>query len=577
MYVYRPQMTDTVTLPVLYSIDPRVDPVSATSRQYIANIGGKSLSYRHYDSVTHNINNTKFHIDLNDFALTSRRVFIKYRIRVDFTAARDGLDVNSGPRCLPLASVIENINMKLAQADYTLTLRRNIHALMHYGSSPEERNRWLCGVPSFFDQFQTYDQVPANLGARNPFALYSTNPTEQTRNAQFWGQFYDGGNNPVDADANGKTYWISGDLFEPLFVEPMNWSERDVVGLNNCDTVDLMLTYSNLSRMWSDYRPDVPAVGNPATQIAGVNWFGPMQLYLVHIAPQDNHPFPAIQYLPYYQLNEWIKTGPLLNAGAETDIYSDVLTFTGIPKRFYIIARENLRDGPVPASIARQTDTFALITNMSIQWGNHPAVLSDADSWDLYNISVRNGNDQTWLQWSRFQGSVLCLVPGTDLPIEADEAPGTATKVNAQFKVHIRNISGNPTTFTLFIIPVEEGYSVNMNKRINHFLNPLSKGQVLTASQSPVPQSGIRNYLGGAWYDDLWSGIKKGLNFGAKLAAPLLPMLSGIPGVGPAISTIGPSVAQGLISATGGRRHRKIRGSGVLSRSELKERADDIV
>lgn len=572
-------MTDTssaMTLPVFTSIDPRVDPVSATSRQYIANIGGKSLSYRHYDSVTHNINNTKFHVDLNDFALTSRRVFVKYRIRVDFNAARDGLDVNSGPRCLPLASVIESINMKLAQADYTLTLRRNIHALMHYGSSPEERNRWLCGTPSFFDQFQTYNQVlpggvPANIGARNPFSLYSTNPVEQTRHALFWGQYYNAGNNPIAPDANGKTYWISDELFEPLFVEPMNWSERDVVGLNNCDTMDLMFTYSNLARMWSDFLGD-----GDATRISAVNWYGSMQLYLVHIAPQDNHPFPPLQYLPYYQLNEWIKTGPALNAGAETDIYSDVLTFTGIPKRFYIIARENIRDGPLPASIARQTDTFALITNISIQWGNHPAVLSDADSWDLYNISVRNGNDQSWLQWSKFQGSVLCLVPGTDLPIEADEAPGCATKINAQFKVHIRNISADQTTFTLFIIPVEEGYSVNVGKRINHFLNPLSKGAVLTASPSPVPQSGITNYLGGSWYDDLWSGIKKTLNFGSKLVAPMLPMLSGVPVVGPALSTFGPAVAQGLQQATGGaHRRRKIRGSGILSREELKNRADD--
>jgi len=563
--------TSSLTLPVFTSIDSRVDPTAATSRQYIANIGGKSLSYRHYDSVTHNINNTKYHVDLNDFALTSRRTFIKYRIRVDFTAARDGLDVNSGLRNLPLASVLENINMKLAQADYTLTLRRNIHALMHYGSSPEERNRWLCGTPSFLDQFQSYAPLPANLGARNPFALYSTNPIEQTRNPGVWGQYYNAGNAPVAADANGKTYWISDDLFEPLFIEPMNWSERDVVGLNNCDTLDLMFTYSNLSGMWSDYRAD-----GDADRIAGVTWFGSQQLYLVHIAPQDNHPFPPIQYLPYYQLNEWMKLGQLLNAGAETDIYSDVLSFTGVPKRFYIIARENIRDGPLPASIARQADTFAQITNVSIQWGNHPAVLSDADSWDLYNISVKNGNDQSWLQWSKFQGSVLCLVPGTDLPLEADESPGTATKISVQIKVHIRNISTDATAYTLFVIPVEEGYSINAGKRINHFLNPLSKGQVLTASPSPVPQSGIRNYLGGAWYDDLWSGIKKTVNFGSKLLSPILPMLSGVPVVGPALSTFGPAVANGLVQATGGRVRRKIRGSGILSREQLRERAEDV-
>ena len=176
------------------------------------------------------------------------------------------------------------------------------------------------------------------------------------------------------------------------------------------------------------------------------------------------------------------------------------------------MARENVRDGAL-SSIARQTDTFAKIEGISVQWGTKPNLLSDADTWDLYNMSVRNGNDQTWLQWSKFQGSVACLVPGSDLPLESDEANGVATKINAQFRITIRNISTDQTTFTLFIIPIEEGYSINQNRRINHFINPLSKGSVLTAQPSPVPNTGLRNYLGGAWYDDLWSGIKKGANF----------------------------------------------------------------
>ena len=85
----------------------------------------------------------------------------------------------------------------------------------------------------------------------------------------------------------------------------------------------------------------------------------------------------------------------------------------------------------------------------------------------------------------------------------------------------------------------------------------------------------IRNYMGGAWYDDLWSGIKKGLNFGAKLVTPMLPMLNNLPGVGPIIGQVAPGLAQGLIQATGGAsRRRKIRGSGVLSRDELRNRAE---
>lgn len=568
--------TSSLAVPVVLQIDPRINPASATSRQYVATVGSKNMNYAKYEAVTHNQNNTKFYVNLVDFSITSRRVFIKYRFRVDFVGVRNGLDTNCGPRCLPLASVIENIKLKLSQADYTLTLRRNIHALMHYGSSPEERNRWLCGTPSFFDQFQTYDQllpggVPGNIGARNPFALYTTNPVEQTRHAQYWGQYYDVNDNPIAPDANGKSYWISDDLFEPLFIEPMNWSEQDVVGINNGDIFDLTFTYSNLSRMWSDFKAD-----GDADRLDEVTWVGNPQLYLLHVMPQDVHPFPPIQYLPYYQLNEWPKlSGVGLAQNAETDIWSDVLTFSGIPQRYYIFAREQIRDGPLNASIARQTDTFAQIMNISIQWGTRPAVLSDADTWDLYNMSVRNGNDQSWLQWSKYQGSILCLVPGIDLPLESDEAPGVAKKINAQFKIRIKNLSAVQTQFTLFIVPIEEGYSINSNRRITHIENPLAPANVLTAQLSPVSANMIKNFYGGSVFSDIFDGIKKGLNFTSKILSPILPMLSGVPMIGPALASMGPGIAQGVINATGGRSRRRIKGSGIMSRSELKDRAEE--
>ena len=67
---------------------------------------------------------------------------------------------------------------------------------MHYGSGPEERNKWMSGFPSYLDQNQNYvtgafDTATRGVffGARNPFSAYASNNLEVTRNADVWGTY----------------------------------------------------------------------------------------------------------------------------------------------------------------------------------------------------------------------------------------------------------------------------------------------------------------------------------------------------------------------------------------------------
>ncbi len=568
-------MTGHLPFPVYKSIDTRVDPSLANTKAYITNQGAKTMSYAQYPAQSHTLTNSKFTIKMSDFTKVDRRFIVEYGIKVTFKGARPAVvDGNFGLRPMPLASTLTNQTLTIGHYPFVNTTYRNIHAFSHFGTSPEERNRCMSGVPSYPDQFQSYDLLniqggALNLGSRNPFAVYSTNPIECTRNAQEWGQYYDSTDAPVGPSAADRLSWISQRLFEPVFIEPLNWSEIDEVSLNNIDQIELKFDYCNLARMMCDFRTDASGLA-----IDKVEWDGDMILHILQMDVQDTLPFPTTQFLPLFELNEWSKTASApLASNTSSVITSDVYDYTSIPSCINLFLREDVRVGS-SASIANQTDTFARIDSISIKWGNKSSILSTANSFDLYNISRKNGSDQSWKQWSVFQGSVLRLRPGIDIPLDADLSAGVLKSANVQYTVNYTNLHSDARTFTLFSIPIYEGYCINENKKITPVIAPLVPGDVLTSGSVPAGLSLPRNFYGGSFgsfMSDLWSGFKKGFGTVAKLSAPVLSALSAM---NPAFGVVG-SAAQGIGQAMGaGKGKKSIKAGSVISREQLKELAE---
>jgi len=82
-----------------------------------------------------------------------------------------------------------------------------------------------------------------------------------------------------------------------------------------------------------------------------------------------------------------------------------------IPSHVFIFAR------PQPSSHTRFTaDAFLAIDKISITCMNKTGILSGFTQQQLYNISVENGVNMSWGQWSRRVGSILCLTFGGSIP-----------------------------------------------------------------------------------------------------------------------------------------------------------------
>lgn len=199
-----------------------------------------------------------------------------------------------------------------------------------------------------------------------------------------------------------------------------------------------------------------------------------------YITPQINQPIPQIRFYPYFELGRYIKAGGVVNAGvAAQPINSDNISFSSVPKRIYVYLKE--REAGAIANVAQQTDTFAVITSISMNWNNQAGVLSSASQKDLYDMSVRAGSDQSWIQFSRLQGSVVCIEPGISIPLGALEANGSKGNYQMQLVVGYTNNKTVNCTFDLYVIGVLEGYLEINNQTCRPELHVLTEEMVAKA------------------------------------------------------------------------------------------------
>ena len=334
----------------------------------------------------------------------------------------------------------------------------------------------------------------------------------------------------------------------------MNWSEKDVVGLIGIQNLQIQYTFGgNLGRVWSDF---VTPGGNPARPaITDVQFVGTPTLNLEYITPQINQPIPQIRFYPYYEIGRYITKGAVVPAFGQPNCTvknfpSDTISFSSVPKRIYVYLKE--RENGVIGNAVQQTDTFAVINTLSMNWNNQAGVLSSASQKDLYDMSVRAGSDQSWIQFSRLQGSVVCIEPGISIPLGALEANGSKGNYQMQFTVSYTNNKAVQCQFDLYILGVLEGYLEINNQTCRPELHVLTEEMVAKASVAPSGMHRtIKNLYGGAWYNDIWDAIKKPFNWASKIGEAVAPALSAIPGYGAILSPVVSGVSEVCVGSPG--------------------------
>ena len=319
-----------------------------------------------------------------------------------------------------------------------------------------------------------------------------------------------------------RIIYIQITVTEPVLVSPWTFAGDDgqgMYGIQNLNAVYNLNQSAVTALRFGNSNNRFPTVNNaivlPTVQLVRVD---SAILLLQFLTPHPSDLMPSRNVLPYYELPRYITPGPLVPAGLNRTITSQSLQLNQIPDKIYIAVGK-----PVGARTVVDNDAWLTITGISINWNNSSGLLSSATQQDLWRMSVENGINQNWLEWSGVAqsrplvsataqqsltqtltcGSVLCLEFGKDIELKDDYyAPGSLGNFQLQFNVNVTNQTSTdiPAGSVQILTIIQNSGVFSLERGVaSSYLGILTKSDVLEASrtQAHAYSSALRMVGGG--------------------------------------------------------------------------------
>jgi hypothetical protein len=309
---------------------------------------------------------------------------------------------------------------------------------------------------------------------------------------------------------------------EPVFLSPFTFAapERNamgMVGLNN-----LAFTFNidaTLKRLLSTSSPFITAI--VAGTAANPNLFQQVstlqlgsvtipELLLKFLSSQPTDLIATKNVVPYTDMPRYISqsAGGTLGSGLGAQVVSQNIQLNQIPSKFLICVRPQMSSQDFS-----QTSTFMCIRDVSVNLNNSSGLLSSATTQDLWRMSVKNGSNQTWSQFSGVTqaifagsslnettgGSLLVLNPAYDLSLPNYISNGSLGQYNFQINLTIYNQFGSALVPEIVIVCVNDGILTTSQGTSTTFTGILTKQLVLdTMGQKAMSSSHESRLIGGA-------------------------------------------------------------------------------
>lgn len=413
------------------------------------------------------------------------------------------LGTNDGFRQFPLNSCISTTNLVLNNSSFSINTSEVLHPLLTCNGPMKDYDVDYSLTPSMADQSQAYSDWATLGSARNPLNLYMENSAQVSRGAFPC--------TVVNPSGSAVTATVAATLTEELFLSPLKFGPGSEAGLIGLTSVQLTLTMNSLSQMWSH-----ATTGNTFTSISFAFSSAP-QLLQTYITPQLIPAIPRQIMYPYFKTEFSVTQGASLTAGSSTSMMTSNIIWPSIPKVAYLYVRQrtSTRDYTTP-------DSFGVINSVAIQFNNMSGILSNATQQDLYNIAISNGCQLSWPAWSKYRGSVLPIVFGKDVGLDAIEAPGLGGNYSFTATINYSNPSSSTVTYDLYIVYIQEGIITITEGNVLPQVSVISPKDILDSKESPFMEY---KDAATAWGGDFFGSLKNYLGKfvqGAQAAVPYI-------------------------------------------------------
>jgi len=445
--------------------DMQVKPVVVSSvdlgrpDSYQALIGGTQITKKEVISTSYNSSQASFQCNPPDsLTIIDRRVLLKVPITLTFTASsvaggtymlQSGYDAF---RAMPLSSIMQTLTVSVNNNKITLQPSEVVSEVMRFHGNQRDL-QYRSGAPALPDQSQEYSELL--LTNRNPLAQYGERFEVPARGGFPY--------TAVGGAVGATTMTVSAVLTEPLLISPFVWGGADSKGLCRVQNMQVQINWeSNLARVWSHFDPAGTVMSNVSVAL------GQPSLLFTYITNPPTLQIPKTLEYQYHDMSEVHITelGSSVAPDASYTMVSSNIQLSSIPEMLLICVKERKGDRTY-----KTTDSWQSLESVNLSWANSSGLLTGATKEQLYDISVKNGLDMTYTEWSadptyvlsggvqsqqRGVGSVLLLRLGEDIAFsDPASSVGVAGTFNLNMRLGLRNRNPTRTIFpALYITPI---------------------------------------------------------------------------------------------------------------------------
>lgn len=395
------------------------------------------------------------------FNYTPQAVGVPLFPQVTGVAPYQYLGGTDGLRFLPFQTSCSSAQVTINGTTISQELNQFLEAVNRYGLLPQERENYDSTFPSYQDQFFSYAN---GFGTnRNPLGAYGDNVQNTPRGAIGYNVVSD---NPATGQAVVRVIW-----YEPIMISPFNINVAGEPGFFDVQTITLNLGLSNMNLAWSHDSVNNPAVINSVS----FAWADAPLFETRHCTPITPVTIDYNQLHEAVAIQRFTSQFTSVDPGVPTNANLQNVRLNSMPSKIYVFFKKSNKT-------INDTDTYAYISNLSVNIGNKSAQLASYTPDMLYKMCVQNGYTSSWIQHSYHTGSVICINLAKDLPMEVGEAVGVREEVNLQISATIVNQTGGQLDYDGQLVILSDAiFSVGRDGGSSLTVGPLNMADVLAA------------------------------------------------------------------------------------------------
>ena len=201
---------------------------------------------------------------------------------------------------------------------------------------------------------------------------------------------------------------------------------------------------------------------------------------------------------------------------ANERISSQTITLPSIPDLLVIYIK------PQSYSDCTQADWSLPVQNISLQFDNFSGLLSNHSQYELYKMSVNNGLDMDFDEWSgsawaagkltALVGGPLVLRPGRDFALSTGQAPGLVGNFTLQFDLQVDNsVAHTLQTVSIYTVTANSGFFETIRGSSRILKGVVTEQDILGAPVASTEES-LARMVGEGKHHHKSRGGRKGLH-----------------------------------------------------------------